>query len=55
MGGEVDGGERRVLRVLEEVVEACPPGRALQAVYAAIAAVVEEDDGEALIQHHRGR
>ena len=55
MRDEIDLRQRLVPGVLEQVVEALAAGRALQAVDAAEAAVVEHDDGELHAEHDRGR
>ena len=51
---EVDVRQCHVVRVLQQVVEALAAGGALQAVDAAIAAVVEKHDGKLLTEHHGG-
>ena len=50
---EVDVGQRLVPRVLQQIVEVGAAGAHLQPVYAAIAAIVEEHDGELQPEHHR--
>jgi hypothetical protein len=55
VGGEVHAGQGLVLGVAQQVVEALAARGALQAVDAAVTAVVEHDDDQLAPEHHRGR
>jgi hypothetical protein len=52
---EIDLGHHLVIGVLQQVVEVGAAGGHLQPVDAAIAAIVEQHDGELQAEHHRGR